>query len=887
MKRYFFSSISTFLVFIFFFSCAKKNPTGSDNQFVFEEEGTIGSAGGTVQITDPNSKINGTYINIPNGALSSNQKISITDASSSITPLTDTTAIVVHFEPIGLVFKEPVEIGLPYKQGTDYENIRAFFIDTAKSEIIQLPTLSIDEEAGIITTSTIHFSYFFAGKDGVYADIDFNIVNSKFKVGVRVFGKKYNYNSGKNEDYGLTGIWTKKVSWPVGIFNVKDLVDKGDPLIGDDVISYFDMELKRKVNYWIDPILETKKLLVKRVGNHSLGFGAEVYLEDFSSTPIIAFGSLDSDTRERWFNGSTLIFNFDSSIDASEEYYVDLTWGMENDENASWSNGRFTDLYKFTTFGDDDYEPSNVDLDINNNYINDNDEPQVNIPTVSISQPSNDQHFTVGDNVNIQIDASDPDGIITSVELYINNTLYSYDTSSPYQFSWDTNNLSEGSYNIYIVASWDVGDITTTIDDEITIFLDSPAANQLPIVSITSPSDNEHLIHGENITIQADASDTDGFITRVEFYIDFIPLGFDTSYPYQYDWTVSGIVGSSHLLRVKAIDNKNAEATSFITVYIDDPGSNNNTPTASFVVSPLFGSTSTTFNFDANGCTDDEDATTALQVRWDWENDGNWDTNYSATKTSTHQYQTEGSKTIKLEVKDLGGLTNTTIKQVSVSNGGESETGSVTDIDGNIYQTVKIGDQWWAAENLKVTHYRNGDPIPNINDNSEWGNLDSGAFCSYDNDDSNIITYGLLYNWYAVNDPRGLAPSGWHVPTDEEWKQMEMYLGMSQSEADGQYDRGTDEGSKLKSTVGWYSPSWFGNGNGNNESGFSALPGGFRFYTGTFWPNSLTAMTYIWTSSSYDSNIFARNRHLLFSSTKIDRRGGSKRRGASVRCIKD
>ena len=148
--------------------------------------------------------------------------------------------------------------------------------------------------------------------------------------------------------------------------------------------------------------------------------------------------------------------------------------------------------------------------------------------------------------------------------------------------------------------------------------------------------------------------------------------------------------------------------------------------------------------------------------------------------------------------------------------------GNVTDIDGNVYQTVKIGDQWWMAENLKVIHYQNGDGITKLPNNTVWSTYGEGAYCNYDNNDSNADIYGSLYNWYAVNDSRNIAPDGWHVPTDEEWKELEMFLGMSQSEANGTGWRGTDEGSKLKATSGW---SGF---NGTNESGFSALPGGSR-----------------------------------------------------------
>jgi uncharacterized protein (TIGR02145 family) len=204
-------------------------------------------------------------------------------------------------------------------------------------------------------------------------------------------------------------------------------------------------------------------------------------------------------------------------------------------------------------------------------------------------------------------------------------------------------------------------------------------------------------------------------------------------------------------------------------------------------------------------------------------------------------------------------------------------TGTVTDIDGNVYQTVRIGDQWWMAENLKVTHYRNGDVIPNVTDNSEWSGLSTGAYASYDNADSNIATYGLLYNWYAVDDSRNIAPAGWHVPTDEEWKELEMYLGMSQSESDDNSWRGTNEGSKLKATSGWYS-----GGNGTNESGFSAIPGGYRYYyDGAFYSVGIFGL---WWSST-ESGSHAWYRALGYGRSDVYRSNYNKLYGFSVRLV--
>ena len=119
---------------------------------------------------------------------------------------------------------------------------------------------------------------------------------------------------------------------------------------------------------------------------------------------------------------------------------------------------------------------------------------------------------------------------------------------------------------------------------------------------------------------------------------------------------------------------------------------------------------------------------------------------------------------------------------------GPSEIGTVTDIDGNLYYTVKIGEQWWMLENLRVTHYRNGDAIPNVTDDAEWEGLSTGAYCDYDNDPANVATYGRLYNWYAVGDSRNIAPAGWHVPSDDEWQTLVDYLGGS-SVAGGEDER--------------------------------------------------------------------------------------------------
>lgn len=156
---------------------------------------------------------------------------------------------------------------------------------------------------------------------------------------------------------------------------------------------------------------------------------------------------------------------------------------------------------------------------------------------------------------------------------------------------------------------------------------------------------------------------------------------------------------------------------------------------------------------------------------------------------------------------------------------------SITDIEGNVYKTVQIGDQVWMAENLRTTRYNDGIAIPNVIINSVWVSLKTGAYRWYENNSFRYKDlYGALYNWYTVKTGK-LCPVGWHVPSDEDWIKLEMELGMPSVEAYswGEFfgidARGTDQGSQMKAMAGW--TEWEGiDGNGTNTSGFTALPAG-------------------------------------------------------------
>ena len=148
------------------------------------------------------------------------------------------------------------------------------------------------------------------------------------------------------------------------------------------------------------------------------------------------------------------------------------------------------------------------------------------------------------------------------------------------------------------------------------------------------------------------------------------------------------------------------------------------------------------------------------------------------------------------------------------------------------------------AENLKVTHYNDGSEIPTGYSNSEWGWLDMGAYAVYDDDPVNADVYGNLYNWFAVDDERGLCMDGWHVPSDEEFMELEMYLGMSEKEANSTAWRGTDEGSKLAGNAGLWSNGNLENNSEFGSSGFSAFPAGYRDYDDGTYSVWVTAVTF-------------------------------------------
>ena len=207
----------------------------------------------------------------------------------------------------------------------------------------------------------------------------------------------------------------------------------------------------------------------------------------------------------------------------------------------------------------------------------------------------------------------------------------------------------------------------------------------------------------------------------------------------------------------------------------------------------------------------------------------------------------------------------------------------VTDVEGTFYTSIKINGVEWMKKNLNVSKYKNGDVIPQVSDAAAWSALTTGAWCYYENDSANGPVYGKLYNWYAVNDPRGLAPAGWHIPTDVEWSSLTTFLG---GEAVA--------GQKIKEdgTTNWAASSA---AYGTNQAGFTALPSGVGYLNYTYMATPTptladlfkdkTKLTYWWSSTANGNLVWSRN--VTFNSDSVTRSGVIKSSGLAIRCVKN
>ncbi|MCF8344105.1 MAG: hypothetical protein K9H13_05645, partial [Bacteroidales bacterium] len=433
-------------------------------------------------------------------------------------------------------------------------------------------------------------------------------------------------------------------------------------------------------------------------------------------------------------------------------------------------------------------------------------------------------------------------------------------------------NVSILSRDIYD-HEWDFNDLGF----EVLVADAGNPANTAPTASFTVSPTNGTT--GTIFTFDASGStDNEDPVSQLEVRWDFDGDGsWDTGWDYDktenHQYSAEGTYTAK--MEVKDTEGLTDQTTQTVTV----SGGSNTPPTAIFSVSPSSGSTSTIFEFDGSDSYDNEDPTSQLQVRWDFDGNGTWDTGWDYDKTENHQYSTEGTYTAKMEVKDTEGLTDYATQTVTVDNGGGNGCDGQTTLTygGQTYDLVEIGDQCWMAENLNI-----GIRIDGSEEMEDNGTIEK--YC-LDNDPANCDEYGGLYQWnemmqYATQQGvQGICPDGWHLPGDDEWCTLTTYIDPTVN-CDEKDWIGTDAGYKIKSTSGWYS-----NGNGSDAYGFAALPGGWRHeYNGGF--VNLEEDARFWSSTGYGTSA-AWHWRLWYNYDEVLRRYKVQDWGFSVRCVKD
>ena len=401
--------------------------------------------------------------------------------------------------------------------------------------------------------------------------------------------------------------------------------------------------------------------------------------------------------------------------------------------------------------------------------------------------------------------------------------------------------------------------------------------NGEPSCTITFPENGENIPHGTQVIISVDANDRDGIVAGVNFYIDNSSIGISNRFPYNYEWNTLEEDLGNHSIKATATDDSGNSISNEITVSITEGA-----PVA------VFSAYQTSINPDSSGQFYNRSINNPVSWLWHF-----GDGNTSDSLNPTHAYSTVGTYTVSLTVTNsYGSDTESKIDYITV-------TGPLTDFDGNVYQTVQIGDQLWMRENLKTTHYADGTALINgtgVGDIS--GEYTARYYFAYNDDETNVATYGRLYTWAATTSGasgnetnpvgvQGVCPVGWHVPADNEWKELEMYLGMTEREANKTDWRGIDEGIKLKESGASHWVDYFTLYLGTNESGFTALPAGSRNYNGSFEDmEGISGDANFWSATESLSS-YAWCRRLYTKKRNIYRYDDYKTRGYSVRCVKD
>ena len=567
--------------------------------------------------------------------------------------------------------------------------------------------------------------------------------------------------------------------------------------------------------------------------------------QPMAPTIFIADNSTYSATRDIILNLSAIGENLKVKV-SNDTSFSEILWDEYIEtRNFKLSSGEGTKTV---------YAKFKNDFEIESEIINDTIEPLPMEPTLLVAEGA---QFTTTQQVKVDLSAT---GTNIKMQVSTDSAFVNAGWENLAETKIITLPAGDGTKGVYAKFKNDFDIETKPISDNVILDTTPPETDfsvnpetgitNETIFTFDASACSDNTVVAESLSIRWDWENDGAFDThwsriKVE----------------NYSYTVGG---GDKIILLEVKDSAGLSNTATKTIYI------NTRPVPSFTYTRDI-EVEGKINYDASVSNDYEDGEN-LEYRWDFDGDGVYDTDWSGDKTASYSFGTIVAINTILGVKDRDNVTNIVSQEVLVNNG------RVTDIDGNVYKTIKIGDQIWMAENLKVTHYRDGNSIPYVTNYKEWIRLKTGAYCAYDNDENNAAIYGLLYNWMAVDDSRKIAPEGWHVPSYDEWQVLVDYLAGY-------------AGCKLAGNAALWEDGVLVNDPTFGETGFCALPGGDRYCCVYDRFELLGKCAQFWTSSGKvtndDHQFHPEFRAIRYSGVGVGGFPVPKQFGYSVRCIKD